>query len=132
MMFGENDIPGFTPEVVGEVSVRLKLPSADWMQDWPLEVADADRVQDFIDGYHLEHRTEHRSAIATLVIASLDDKFVLEGNPPNDLLDQASAILKQHPELLGYWASWDSESPSGDLMISPWIRTLVVSPKEIE
>jgi hypothetical protein len=128
MMFGENDLPGFTPDVVHDVSARLKLPSADWMQDWPIEVADAGRIQDFIDGYHSEQRTEHRSAIATLLIASLDEKLVLEGFAPDDLLDQVAAILKQHPELLGYWASWDSESPSGDLMISSWIRTLEIRP----
>ncbi|WP_367875173.1 hypothetical protein [Luteolibacter sp. Populi] len=126
MMLEKDDLPCFVSEVRDEVSKLLQLPSEDWMQDWPIEVTDSKRIKDFVEGYALEDRTEHRSAIATLIIASLDD--ALGGNEPVSevLLAQIAVILKQHPELLGYWARPDSESSMEEFLfsVSPWIRSL--------
>ena len=125
MMLGENDLPGFTLDVQHEVSRRLNLPSEDWMQDWPIEVTDAKRLEEFVTGYSFETQAEHRSAIATLIISCLNDHLALEGPVSEGLLHQIADLLESHPELLGYWASWDAETPEEMFPVSPWIRSFI-------
>src|ERR1035441_7259120 len=74
-----------------------------WLQDWPLEVADAGRIEEFVMHYGRERDPEHRLAIPALIVASLDDAFAL-GAPSMDLLDRAGPVLKHYPEMLEYWS----------------------------
>jgi len=94
-----------------------------WMQDWPLEVADAGRTEEFLTHYEREQNPEHCLAIAALIVASLDDAFAL-GAPSMELLDRAGPILKNYPEMLEYWSCPDAHTDNEMFHISPWIRSL--------
>jgi hypothetical protein len=93
------------------------------MQDWPLEVADADRIEEFLSHYGRERNPEHRIAIAALIVASLDDAFAL-GAPSPQLLDRAGPILKNYPEMVEYWSCPDAHTDDEMFHITPWIRGL--------
>jgi hypothetical protein len=43
-----------------------------WVQDWPLEVADAGRLGEFLSHYGREENSKHRIAIAALIVAALN------------------------------------------------------------
>src|ERR1035438_7343559 len=70
-----------------------------WMQDWPLEVADSGRIEEFLAHYEKEERPEHRLAIAVLITASLDEAFSL-APPPKALLDRVGPVLKAYPQVV--------------------------------
>jgi|SRR4051794_40306116 hypothetical protein len=94
-----------------------------WMQDWPLEVADADRTEEFLVHYGKEGNSKHRIAIAALIMASLDKAFAL-GTPPSQLLDRAGPILKNYPEMVEYWSCPGAHTDDEMFHITPWIRSL--------
>ena len=53
----------------------LSLASEDWMQDWPLEVSDANRLEEFCDLYEFgaeDLDTETRFALMQLILYSLE------------------------------------------------------------
>ncbi len=93
------------------------------MQDWPLEVSDGDRVEEFLADYEREQRPEHRHAIAALIVASLDDAFAV-GAPSKEVLDHAGRILTTYPEMLEYWSCLDAQADDEMFHITPWIRGL--------
>ena len=93
------------------------------MQDWPLEVADGDRLAEFLLHYEKEQKPERRVAIAELIVASLDDLFSLT-KPSQDILDPAGRILTTHPHIIEYWSCPDAHTDEEMFHITPWIRSL--------
>jgi len=93
------------------------------MQDWPLEVADSERVEDFLAHYEREERPEHRLAIVTLIIASLNDAFSV-ARPSKCLLDRVAPLLKAYPALVEYWSCPDAHSDDEMFAITAWLRSL--------
>jgi hypothetical protein len=71
------------------VAKTVDVACEPWMQDWPLEVADADRIEEFLFHYGGEQNPERRIGIAALIVASLDHAFALRAPSPK-LLDRAS------------------------------------------
>ncbi len=94
-----------------------------WMQDWPVEAADAARIEEFLTYYEGERNPDYRLAIAALIVASLDDAFAL-GTPSKGLLNRAGPVLKNYPEMLEYWSCPDAHMDEEMFHITPWIRTL--------
>jgi len=94
-----------------------------WMQDWPLEVADSGRIEEFLAHYEKEERPEHRLAIAVLITASLDEAFSL-APPQKALLDRVGPGLKAYPQVVEYWSCPDANTDEQLFAITPWIRGL--------
>lgn len=109
-----------TAEAIAKVVRVTWHPS---MQDWPLEVSDGDRVEEFLSHFEREQRPEHRRALAALIVASLDDAFAL-GPPSKAVLDRAGPILRKYLEMLEYWSCPDAHSDDEMFHITPWIRSL--------
>jgi hypothetical protein len=116
-------LPAIHRTTAEAVAKAVGVVCEPWMQDWPLEVADADRIEEFLSHYGRERNTEHRIAIAALIVASLDDAFAL-GTPSKELLDRAGPVLKNYPEMLEYWSCPDAHTNDEMFHITPWIRTL--------
>ncbi len=93
------------------------------MQDWPLEVADSDRIEEFLAHYQKEGAPERRLAIAALLAASLDEAFSVAA-PPKQLLDRLGPVFKAYPDLVEYWSCPDAHTDDEMFAITPWIRGL--------
>jgi len=93
------------------------------MQDWLLEVADGQRVEEFLAYYERERSPEHRLAIAELIVASLDRAYSL-APPPKSLLDRAAPVLKAYPDIVEYWSCPDAHIDDEMFAVTPWIRSL--------
>ena len=115
---------GFSHAVVLAVSLKLNLPSEDWMQDWPLEVADAERIDEFLLSLEKEIDHDQQEAIATLLVASMDDAFSLKRKISQEFLDRIANNISHRVELLNYWALLDAKTSDEIFSITPWIRTL--------
>ena len=60
---------------VARIESLLNLGSEDWMQDWPLEVSDASRLEEFCDLYEFgaeELDNDTRLALMQLILYSLE------------------------------------------------------------
>ena len=111
---------GATAEAVAKA---VGVAYEPWMQDWPIEVADGDRIAEFLSHYEKEEKPERRLAIAELIVASLDD-MVAHKEPSRDLLERAGRILKAYPHIIEYWSCPDAHTDDEMFHITAWIRIL--------
>jgi hypothetical protein len=119
-------LPVISQSVALEVSRDLKVAYESWMQDWPIEVADPARLEEFVVRCEAEERGSHRTAILAVVIASLDEACAKE-KPPAALLSRISALLKRRSadvdSLVRYWCATSAKSSSEMFHVSSWLRT---------
>jgi hypothetical protein len=116
-------LPTFAQSTAEAVAQKLGVACEPWMQDWPIEVADGSRVEEFFAHLEAETRPDHRRAMATLVIASLDEAFLC-GASPQQLLPCIGAAIREFPELLEYWSCPNAESDEEMFPSTLWIRSL--------
>ena len=116
-------LPSINRITAEAVAKRVGVACDPWMQDWPIEVADATRIEEFLSHYQRNQEPEHRLAIAALIVASLDDAFA-SGTPAKEVLDGVRPVLKQHPEMVEYWSCPDAHTDDEMFHITPWIRNL--------
>lgn len=94
-----------------------------WMQDWPLEVADRNRISEFIERYKTEENADHRQLLAELIVASLDELFELDA-PGAEILCRAANTLRNHDDVLDYWSCDDATESEQGFAITSWIRSV--------
>jgi hypothetical protein len=99
-------------ETIVVLSKKLSLPYTGTEQDWDIEMADSNRINEFIDLYHQYDLTfEERMALMSLIIASYDD-FLNERDIEIDYSwDAIKAMLVKDRihfvELINYWSLYN-------------------------
>lgn len=115
-------------EVIEELSKRLSLPFAGIEQDWALEMASSEKLDDFLRFYKRHGLSkDERVALISLILASYED-FLNENDL--DVDDRWNAIMEiidsdrtAYQGLLEYWSL--NESDLKDVFrITPLIRKL--------
>ncbi len=117
-------LPIFAPGTEEAVAEKCRVARESWMQDWPIEVADPDRIEEFFAHLEIETEPDYQRAMVTLVIASLDVAFVIGAPPQQQLLSRIGAVIRNFPELLEYWSCPSAESDEEMFGVTPWIRSL--------
>jgi hypothetical protein len=102
---------------------KIGVAHDDWMQDWPLEVADANRIEEFIDFYEAEESVDFRQLLAELITFSIEELF--DHAPPSEtVLRRAASVLREHDDILTYWSCEGAVSSDEQSRITPWVRTI--------
>ena len=94
-----------------------------WMQDWPVEISDGSRIEEFLRNCENELGDEHGPVMAEVLLVSLNDAFERD-QPSKEVLDRAANVLRKYPDLLDYWRCSDSGAGEETFAITPWIRSL--------
>jgi hypothetical protein len=95
------------------IAALASVPEDGWMQDWPLEVADPSRLDEFVDLLKRAESDDDRFALMELVLYSLD-----EADPAKqrDSWPVVQTMLEREPLLYAreiiYWSLGD-ESDEG-------------------
>lgn len=126
-----------TRKAIEALTQRLRL-SAEFCQDWEVEVADARRVGEFCDAYEgTTLSIEEKFALMALIIASYDD--YLRDTPPTrrnqSLEDRIRRLLTEnfplHAHTVEYWCCLDEETwanpadpddPDNGFLVTPLMR----------
>jgi hypothetical protein len=116
-------------EAIKRLNTLLSLPYRDGMQDWDIELADSNRVQEFCDVYESEGLdSNEKQALMALIIASYDDYLEERGNEVF-LWNKIAALLRKdcdlHKSTMLYWLCVDNEELIGEFAITPLIRALL-------
>jgi hypothetical protein len=116
-------------EAIKRLNTLLSLPHRDGMQDWDVELADPNRVQEFCDVYERKHLDPpEKQALMALIIASYDDYLEERGNEVF-LWNKIAALLRKdcdlHKSIMLYWLCGDNEEQIGEFAITPLIRALL-------
>lgn len=101
------------------------------MQDWPLEIANPSRLDEFVKAYDEDWLDDDdRFAIVKLITASFDEARpeIMEAIWP-----AIREILERHTTLHGhtiyYWSCWDAEDtndPEQQFRASPYLRRIAL------
>ncbi len=116
-------LPTFKGTTIEQVAAKLRIACEPWMQDWPVEVADGTRIDEFLEHYEKEESPEHRLVIAEVLLVSLDHVFSHD-RPSDEVLGRLAAVFRKHPTLLDYWLCPDAASDEEMFAITQWLRRL--------
>ena len=116
----------FHHEVMRAVASSLRVPHEDWMQDWPIEVADKSRLAEFVGRCGKSEKSEHRLLTMELILASLDRAFA-EGSTSDQILASVESLIREDfsffEPVTRYWKCEESESDI--FSITPWLRSVL-------
>lgn len=113
-------------ETIATLSKKLSLPYTGTEQDWDIEMANSNRINEFIDWYHqYELPFEEKVALMSLIIASYDD-FLNENNVEIDYRwDIIKAMLaKDRTHFVGLINYWSLRNQTDIFRITPLMRTV--------
>jgi hypothetical protein len=125
----ESKMVQLTSEAIKRLNTLLSLPYMDWMQDWDIQLADSNRVQEFCDVYESEDLdSNEKQALMALIIASYDDYLEERGNDVF-LWNKIAVLLRKdcdlHKSTMLYWLCCDNEELIGEFAITQLIRALL-------
>jgi hypothetical protein len=118
-----------TAGAIEKLNMLLDLPYMDWMQDWDIQLADSNRIQEFCDTYERENLdSNEKQALMALIIASYNNYLEERGNEMV-LWDKIAALLRRdldlHKPTLLYWLCDNGEELIGEFAVTPLIRALL-------
>ncbi len=117
-----------TREAIEYLNKELRLPATGREQDWEIELADANRIDEFISFY--ENKTlsdDNKSALMTLIIGSLED--LAYAKPIDEIMwGKIAKLLCDTPELhkpiIDYWSLGDENNSDDLFAITKLMRSL--------
>jgi hypothetical protein len=118
------------PSAINTLSAALHLPTTGSEQDWDIEMADPNRLSEFLAYYETHDLTPHeKQALMALVLASLEDTFPAARGEITVLWSRVvNAIAGDkhlHQSVLSYWAYPDgSENTDDGYNITHLVRQL--------
>ncbi len=117
-------------EAIEFISKHLIIPMPQaYTQDWEWEMADADRLDEFINFYLNNCLEDHvKIILMELIISSFDDK-INQGNDCSSDWNRIKTILKDnlllHRETIEYWARRESKDEDECFAVTKYIRQLL-------
>jgi hypothetical protein len=117
-----------TRAAIDALALRFDLPNHHSMQDWEWEVADPNRLDDFISAYQSgELDDDELFTLMEMIVQSFDDLGgVLSSDPrwrtASGLLDRNIAI---HAHTVWYWSCPDTDDPEEQRAMTPLIRPIL-------
>lgn len=113
-----------TKEAMTFLDQALHLPATGREQDWDIELADANRANEFIRYLGEQSLSEDvKLALMALIIASLEDLSYQETIPP-DLWEKVRKLLREDPPLYADLVQQWSPKDGDDFAISSLIEAL--------
>ena len=103
----ETRAPRYRGSAKDIVTARLGLATEDWMQDWPLEVSDAGRIDEFIAFYDEVDDDAARFDIMSLVLYSCEERMGEAGSLGTAAAWLAATLRRNfalHAHTIRYWA----------------------------
>lgn len=117
-----------TGEAIANLASRFGLSNNSSMQDWEYEVADVERIDEFLEAYEGVVLTDdERFVLMEMIIQSFDD---LEGDLDTDprwsqVIDALENNIDIHIYTVWYWSGTDTESEMECWHVTPYIRPIL-------
>ena len=118
-----------TKEAIESISQKLSLPFTGVEQDWEVELASSERVNEFVSFYQdTSLSLEEKRALMSLVFASYDDYLNEHEIDKNELWSEIVLLVQSDKdlfkELINYWSLEGETSPENYFKITPLVRKL--------
>lgn len=116
-------------EAIESLNDKLSLPATGIEQDWEVELADPNRVTEFLS-YYKNHTlsSDEKKALMSLILASYDD-FLHEKNSNtvqiwNDIKQTIESDHDLLTDLINYWSLPDEADSQNWFKITSLIRNI--------
>ena len=115
-----------TKEAIESISQKLSLPFTGVEQDWEVELASSERVNEFVSFYQdTSLSLEEKKALMSLVFASYDDYLNEHEIDKNELWSEIVLLVQSDKylfkELINYWSLEGETSPENYFKITPLV-----------
>ncbi|MCD6051245.1 MAG: hypothetical protein K0Q55_2648 [Verrucomicrobia bacterium] len=124
--FQERNITGAS---IAKLTSLLRLPRDPFMQDWAVQCADAQRVEEFLQLYEQggDLTEDDRFALMALIVASFDD-WLWDQPGENRLSPRLRQHLASgfhlHQTTVHYWSLLDEPDPANAFQVTPLMREI--------
>lgn len=118
-------------DAIESLNKIFSLPYSGVEQDWELEMANPDRLLEFISHYKKENLSiDKKIALMSLIVASYNDFLDRNSSDTNRIWDEIKSILeseiKVFSNLIAYWSVYSEGSSENYFNITPLIRTIKI------
>ncbi|MEE9336424.1 MAG: hypothetical protein V3U65_20240 [Granulosicoccaceae bacterium] len=115
-------------EAIKLLNKKLNLPATGDEQDWEIELADANRINEFISFYENESLDDDKLyALMALIVGSLEDLACVHPIG-EDVWEKISELLcskyELHKPTIDYWSIVDNKCPDDLFKITKLMRSL--------
>ncbi|WP_103072004.1 hypothetical protein [Aquimarina sediminis] len=122
-------------EAIESINKKLSLPYTGVEQDWDIELADSQRVNEFVFFYkNTMLSLDEKKALMSLIFASYDDFLNECGIDKNEIWTEIVLLVQSNinlfKELLNYWSLEEETSPENYFKITPLVRDIPSLPQE--
>jgi hypothetical protein len=117
-----------TAAAVDSLARRFGLTNDPMMQDWPWEVADADRIDEFLAVYESgELSDDARFTLMEIILQSFEDlgrtrDFDARWARTLDLLERS---IDLHAHSVWYWSALDTDDVNEQWLVTPFVRRIL-------
>ena len=116
----------WTSKSIEKLAKMFALPNNNAMQDWPYEVSDPNRTEEFFDALeHFKTDEDTQYTLMDLILQSLEESQIELSD--SKLVNSLRRYLKRnyaiHAYQIWYWATFDTELTDA-WRISPFLRDI--------
>lgn len=116
-------------EIIEQLSKELLLPYTGVEQDWDIEMADSNRINDFLEFYQQNDLSvDKKMAVMSLLLASYEDFFNENDLKIDDRWRDVSSILETEKvifvDLINYWSLSNEVEEDNLFRITPLMRKI--------
>jgi hypothetical protein len=117
-----------TRAAIDALAVRFDLPNTLEMQDWEWEVADADRIDEFVAAYQSgQLDDDERFTLMETIIQSFEDlgEALHVDARWQTVIELLNAHIKLHAYTVWYWANPDEDHYESHWTVTPSLRQIL-------
>lgn len=116
-------------EIIEQLSKDLSLPFTGIEQDWDIEMANSNRLNDFLKFYQQNDLSaDKKVAVMSLILASYEDFLYNNNLEIDDRWNEIKSILKSERiifvDLIDYWALSNEVEEDNLFRITPLMRNI--------
>ena len=116
---------------IDKLTTLLALPATGQEQDWEVELADENRIGEFLMAYEgLFLSPDDKLALMALILASVDNYIEAKSRIPEEWERIANILIEErelHQETISYWRCVDEDDPQAWFHLTPHVRALGAS-----
>jgi hypothetical protein len=117
-----------TAAAIDSLARRFGLPNDPSMQDWPWEVADAERLDEFLAAYEGGGLSEdERFTLMEIILQSFEDLAASTGFDArwDRALEAIDRNIDLHANSVWYWSALENENPAELWLVTPFLRRIL-------
>ncbi|MDR7130073.1 hypothetical protein J2X69_002420 [Algoriphagus sp. 4150] len=116
-------------EIIEQLSKELLLPYTGMEQDWEIEMADSNRIDEFVKFYKESNLCDDKkNAVMSLILSSYDDLLNENNLEIDDKWNEIKSILKSERiifvDLVDYWSLNNEVEEDNLFRITPLMRNI--------